>query len=541
MTEAKSPKASSDCDGSPSQESSVGSDEEAVEMMVTARAKRATAGNRLSLLLDKEAKDDIDLLFADDDAEEEDVEFEDQDEDASDAELESSSEDEDQGPTKDGEEEMTGEQELQKQDRLDRKKRKAQGVFNRPGALRKRVKIDISIGGASDAQSTPAPRQKKKSERLSWVPTAADAPTRISSRKQTVKNREFVHKRLVDSEQQRVKIMKQMEAAQKRKDAQKIKPMTQAERMEEAAKIERKNAKSLNRWEEAEKKRAEEQKAKLEALHNRQLTGPVISLWSGIARWINGKVFQNGVREIRDAGHREQPALAVRAKNDMVTHQQYPQTEHRPTQDTIMTDVANTQPTPEAIVDTQEGPSDSSKPAAYTSQPSRPHELLDGIQAYASQPAEVKQPEFTGTADDGFQPAHSAATPKVYTNEPASLPNLPKPVVPIDEYSSRNLVALRNIDANASKGPELQDSPLLKKQKVKLQKPAPAFCAITSQPARFRDPKTGLPYADTHAYKEIQRLYNGGSRWSNLLDCYVGSATVVARDVPERFSKRSEQ
>ncbi len=52
--------------------------------------------------------------------------------------------------------------------------------------------------------------------------------------------------------------------------------------------------------------------------------------------------------------------------------------------------------------------------------------------------------------------------------------------------------------------------------------PLSELCAITAQPARFRDPKTGLAYADSYAYKEIQRLQTGAYRWSTLLGCYVG-------------------
>ncbi|KAI9746773.1 MAG: hypothetical protein M4579_007599, partial [Chaenotheca gracillima] len=56
--------------------------------------------------------------------------------------------------------------------------------------------------------------------------------------------------------------------------------------------------------------------------------------------------------------------------------------------------------------------------------------------------------------------------------------------------------------------------------------------------ARFRDPSTGLPYANARAYAEIQSLKRGGAVWSSLLGCYVGSSTIVARGVPERFSSR---
>lgn len=65
------------------------------------------------------------------------------------------------------------------------------------------------------------------------------------------------------------------------------------------------------------------------------------------------------------------------------------------------------------------------------------------------------------------------------------------------------------------------------------------LCAITGQVARVRDPKTGLPYANSYAYKEIQKLVNGGSRWSNLLGCYVGPAAIAARGVPEQFYKKA--
>lgn len=69
-----------------------------------------------------------------------------------------------------------------------------------------------------------------------------------------------------------------------------------------------------------------------------------------------------------------------------------------------------------------------------------------------------------------------------------------------------------------------------------MAEPGRELCAITDQPAKYRDPRTGLSYADSYAYKEIQKLANGGSCWSSLLGCYVGPTSSVARGVPERFS-----
>lgn len=41
--------------------------------------------------------------------------------------------------------------------------------------------------------------------------------------------------------------------------------------------------------------------------------------------------------------------------------------------------------------------------------------------------------------------------------------------------------------------------------------PAPRLlCAVTGQPARYRDPHTGLPYASLDAYRELQRRREAG-------------------------------
>jgi vacuolar protein sorting-associated protein 72 len=68
-------------------------------------------------------------------------------------------------------------------------------------------------------------------------------------------------------------------------------------------------------------------------------------------------------------------------------------------------------------------------------------------------------------------------------------------------------------------------------------KPRHSLCAITHYPAKFRDPKTGLPYLNSYAYKEIQKLRKGEYRWSALLGCYVGQQSFAARGVPSRFLK----
>lgn len=464
-----SPAPSNEYDTKSSSADDQSDNEPPVVSLVTGREKRATAGNRLSSLLENEGDDELQLLFAEDE-EGEDIEFEGEDEDASDAELDSSSDEEDQGSTK-GDGDLAGEKELQKQDRLERqKKRKAQDVFKKPAVLRKKVKIDPSA-----MPTTPAPRPKKKSERVSWVHTEADAPTRTSSRKQTVQNREVVHQRLVDSEQTRLKVMQSMEEAQKRKDAMKPKALTQADRMEEAARTERKNAKSLNRWEESEKKRSEEQRAKLEALHNRQLTGPVVSWWSGLARWVNGKIGQLGVKEIRDAGYRESPTTKEDGSPNASTEKP-PQsrTSGHEDDDIAIPGVLHPHHLTESSgqLTLPHGQQTSAHQQYTFAPPQGPYGFLDGIHAYAALPMHHQQTNFTGNMENkSITQSYQGPAPPTYYNY-GSFPPIPlKPPVPSIEYTSRDLVALKNMDANALKLPELQSSILLKDKKkgVKLQ------------------------------------------------------------------------
>lgn len=62
-----------------------------------------------------------------------------------------------------------------------------------------------------------------------------------------------------------------------------------------------------------------------------------------------------------------------------------------------------------------------------------------------------------------------------------------------------------------------------------------SLCVITSLPSRYRDTKTYLPYANSYAYREIQRTAAQNYSWSPMLGCYVGPVGIAARGVPERF------
>ncbi|KAJ5101542.1 hypothetical protein NUU61_003764 [Penicillium alfredii] len=275
---------------------------EQVESLIRGRAKRSTAGRHMSALIDAAADDDLTLLFqeVEDDNEfaaEADVEAAEEDEMGLDS---SSDDDDDQGPN--AQNDYAGEQELQKEER---RKRKAQNDL-RFQTLRKRVKIDPTA--VSAVSTVPAARPKKKSERISWIPTPEDGPTRSSSRRQTMHNKELTHARLKDSQEKRVRIIATMKEAEKRKAHLKPKEMTQEDHLAEAERVERSNSKSLNRWEQAERRKADERRAKIEALQNRRLEGPVMSYWSGLATWVNGRLTRVGQVDIKPKPDKDEVA-----------------------------------------------------------------------------------------------------------------------------------------------------------------------------------------------------------------------------------------
>lgn len=380
-----------------------------VESLVSGRAKRATAGNRLSAVLAQEGDDELELLFAED---EEDVEFKSDDvEEGSDVQLDSSSDEEDKGPAH-VDDDLEGEKELQKQVRGEqRKKRAAQEAFTRPG-MRKKLTIDPRERFA--APSTPAPRSRKKSERVSWIPTAEEGPTRSSTRKQTMQNKEIIHLRMIENEKRRIHTIGVMEAAAKRRQTPKF--VSQQDRLEEAARTERRNAKSLNRWEESEKKRIEDQKAKLEALQNRQLSGPVICWWSGKAKWVNGKLEEIGSKDGKE--RKKHGSVEGEGGNADVPRKQAER------QSDFLKD-------------------ESSFPAQNNQAP--------------SPKAEVQSTAAVGSLH-GLMPQMRLQHDQVRDGAKTAL----------IEYSARNLVVLKNIDGNTMRIPELQNHVLVRKRVGKM-------------------------------------------------------------------------
>lgn len=280
-------------------------DDEPVESLVSGRQKRATAGSKYQQLLNatlrEDAEDEVSLLFAEEGEDEEFDETKVEDAAAEGDEDDSSTDEEDQAGGQD--DELAGEKELEKQERAAKRaqKRKAEQAMAKAAPSRKKVKIETPAESSRRASETPAVvkpagRTRKRSERVSWLPVEADGRVRTSSRTLSVQNKERTLESMKESEARRIRQLEVIENAQKKKESVKVHPMTQAQRMAEAARIARINSKSLNTWEEAEAERSARQKARLDALHNRTLEGPVIRWYSGPAEWTDGKLTYVGRR-----------------------------------------------------------------------------------------------------------------------------------------------------------------------------------------------------------------------------------------------------
>lgn len=276
----------SERDEAPDLSEDEGEPEAHVDLMVTTRARRSNAGNRMSTLLAKSAEEEEWGEEWEEVANEEDFQGDDVNE-QEDYNLDSSSSEEEDGADDDEE----GEKELRKAERQEksRKRKVATNPFAARVAAAARKKVKLDVPDAHSSMLAP-PRPKKKSERASWIPTEEDGPVRTSSRKQTVANKENTLAKLKEKDRRRDDTLAMMKAAEARKAKAKEKPLTQAERLAEAARNERVNKKTLHRWEEAEEARAAERQAKIDALKNRQMEGPFIRYYSGPAIWVDDKV-----------------------------------------------------------------------------------------------------------------------------------------------------------------------------------------------------------------------------------------------------------
>lgn len=112
----------------------------------------------------------------------------------------------------------------------------------------------------------------------------------------------------------------------------------------------------------------------------------------------------------------------------------------------------------------------------------------------------------------------------------------PPPSPPPNGKATRNCIILQNFKEGLIKEKSVQNRILFGKDMGKLAKPSAApRCVITNHPARYKDPKTGLPYYDRGAFKKIRELERGEYKWSRLFGAWMGDGVSAAQGVPARF------
>jgi len=574
--------------------------------LAVTRERRANAGNRMARLLElaeaEQAAEEYGEIFQE---AANDQEFEEQDEDDEDINMESSSEEDEADGDQD---EDAAEKEIKRQEKRENaKKQKRQSLLQQ--MMKKRTSAAVASAAAaaaggletSSSPSTAPPRPKKKSERVSWLPEEEQQATRASSRKLAVLNKQATHERLKEKEKHRLRTVAIMKAAEQKKEAAKPKALTQADRLAEAARIERENSRSVRKWEEIEKRKEEERKAKLAASKNRKLEGPVISYYSGPALWVDDKLKHVGKSKII--------ADVLKVSRDTTSRQ-------NTTDNGTVTKIDDQEPSSmndshnlhkDATFDQQLSTNAQRPPSPPSTAPEPPRpDFLDGIHSHTSSPTQKTTPTHAvePSALSAGSPAPSAApssslqtdsasgatisdmthqqqpttappsssvlpaqSPPTASTAPLQSPSQPNPLAPrpkkhqpIRSISTRTLITLLNFQPEPK--PRDRDAllrallstpshpyipPTISRWSNRLIPVKRSVCAITDNPARYRDPVTGLAYADGYALRVIRRLVRQGAKgddgkgggggyvWSATLGCWVGEKGRAAVGVPAGF------
>ncbi|KAL9093246.1 MAG: hypothetical protein Q9159_000423 [Coniocarpon cinnabarinum] len=544
------------------EERSDASDAEPTEWLAAGRSRRSNAGNRMQAMLSTEETQDehadeeeaqLNAVFMEDE-EEPDEEFEDKDEGEDDEGGDSSSSSEDEDHAQD---ELAGEKQLQKEERDKQKslKRKADNKFIKPRAPAKRVRIDEhGQPRPVEEKKTPERSKKKRTERSSWTLDEGNKNLRESSRTLSVQNKERTRENLKENEAKRTKQLASLEAAREKRQAESKGPMSQEDRLREAAEVERQNAKSLNRWQELEEERLKRQKQKIEALQSRKIDGPMIRWWSGPATWVGDKLVRVGrpkpIQEIEEPVKDETPKQVEIGQQEALAPSSEPSRPATP----YASSAAHTQQIPSKITTTfldgiEQFAAQTEQPLSEPKPPSQQvqHSSLPLLPPVSGQspfnllpPQTPLQQFLTGSMQQSTAPAVPTAS---------MIPQLPPSPPPPPITALRSMLSFENFDPVLTRSTEAQRRVVFGLKTYDegnaLKQPIPELCAVTAQRARYRDPLTGMPYRGMAELKRLRRLpglssdvsevnKNNKARWSGILDAWIGTKNT-AKNVPDSF------
>ncbi|KAF9113758.1 hypothetical protein BGX27_000863 [Mortierella sp. AM989] len=505
--------------------------------MAANRERRANAGNRLHALLNKEME--MEELFEDEGVDEEfEIEGKEQ-EDIVDSDFDQSSADEE--PQEDEELSLVEDPEeakaRRKQQAMLTHLKTGKSSFSIPGAA-----TTTPSSGGRTRPSRHAASSKKDSIPSRRVTTAASsagstastsaaaspgpsasfikipAEIRKSSRRTTVLNKQETELKLLEYETRK--------AMQPKREKVAVHKMTQEELLEEAKKTEALNQASLLAF------KAQEQEKKRVVKRKEAVTGPFIRYHS-FAEWVGhgpliqaladtGPTTPGGTRPPTRSGSR---AGSRRGSIAEITPTQYGHSGGVPPQSLA-------QSLAQSLLQHQQGQSSRSKSRA--SSPPTMEDKHDDVSGSGlktprgdvemSSPSEDtdqdRKRNTSWTADipaGALTPAHWATR----NMSAGSIARKRKRLHP-SQMCGRNWVTFI--------GYEDDDLPINDWSYVESYPEQKPMCAITGLPAKYKDPRTGIPYANKEAYKILQNVIRHGYVWSNGLNAYCHD---VAQPLPK--------
>ena len=455
-------------------------------MLVQERARRSNAGNRMQELLAR-GEFEADDMFLE---AENDVEFEAREEepDIVDSDFDGNSTEEESDEDVEAEESIAREEKRQ----------------------RKAAKPVVRTLAQPKGPSAPAPARPRAPRTMpSVVPPGG---VRSSSRRSTVENKMATQTKLQEAEARRASV--------RARPAKRVKHLTQDALIREALEMEEENTQSLLHYLEQE----EERKARQRQAGKKHMSGPFV-------RWISVGLDQNIFNsiEVRDAKAKKEPPSEER-ENAFPQGTEAQAAREMPERTTpLPTEEAGPEPDSGAAEPRSETPNESREtpneaPEPHTEAPIESCEAAQPPSLACSEPNESAQETLPPLA-----PSHAPMEPAASTD-----PDTPSST----EKTARTILSLHGLEPGATWVDEFRyllgdhcawDRLPFVPSRNRPYRPRQSTCVITGLPARYRDPRTGIPYATTEAYATIERVLRGEYVWTGSVHRSVAlSAGMLA-------------
>lgn len=484
-------------------------------MLVQERARRSNAGNRMQELLAR-GEFEADDMFLE---AENDVEFEAREEepDIVDSDFDGNSTEEESDEDVEAEESIAREEKRQ----------------------RKAAKPAVRTLAQPKGPSAPAPARPRAPRTMpSVVPPGG---VRSSSRRSTVENKMATQTKLQEAEARRASV--------RARPAKRVKHLTQDALIREALEMEEENTQSLLHYLEQE----EERKARQRQAGKKHMSGPFV-------RWISVGLDQNIFNsiEVRDAKAKKEPPSEERENalpqgTEAQAAREIPErTTPLPTEEAgPEPDSGAAEPRTEAPNESREAPNEVAEPHSeapneaterHSEAPiesrEAPNEATEPHTEAPIESCEAVQPPSLACSEpnESAQETHPPLAPSHAPMEPAAStdPDTPSST----EKTARTILSLHGLEPGATWVDEFRyllgdhcawDRLPFVPSRNRPYRPRQSTCVITGLPARYRDPRTGIPYATTEAYATIERVLRGEYVWTGSVHRSVAlSAGMLA-------------